>query len=412
MSRVISRESVVALLCVVAAGVVVSLGELRESTSLFLIVALAWAGLASLGAVWARDLRLVLAAGVVLRLLLVASPPTLSDDIYRYLWEGRIQLAGFDPFLYPPSDPALTELRNGTWEQVAHKDVSTIYPPLALWLFRAVAFVEESVTAWKLVAAGADIGLMFALWRECRARGIGAWAPALYALHPLPVLESAGSGHLESIALLFFVLGLRRRSSFLVGVAALVKVLPAVAWVTQARDKRALLGIAGAVALGGLLCLPFVDAGPTLLRGFDTYAERWEFNGALFPLLVRLFGEHARYVGVGIGALYCLYAAWRLKDPAALLMHVAAALVLLSPVVHPWYVLWILVPALLRGAWAWVLLASTTLLSYAVLIGYDPALAGSWEEPAWVVWLEYPPVLLLLGWSELRKRRSKLSPEG
>jgi len=368
---------------------------------------LAWACAAGLAAWKVRRLGLALAVGVALRLALLVMEPTLSDDLWRYLWEGRVQLAGLDPFLHAPSDPALEGLRNATWERVGHKDVSTIYPPLALWLFRGVAFASETALAWKLLVTACDIALMFVLVRACRERGVGDWAPALYALHPLPVLESAGSGHLESIALLFLVLGIWRKSSFLVGLGALVKVLPAVAWIAQ----RRILGVLATAVLALALTLPFIDAGATLLRGFETYARHWSFNAALFPLLEALFGERARLVGVGIGALWCLVGALRLRDPAALVLHVAVGLIFLSPVVHPWYVLWIFVPALLRGAWPWAVLASTTLLSYMVLVGYDPSVPGSWEEPAWVVWIEYPPALAVLLWWTLRKRRSRASAE-
>ncbi|MCP4804114.1 MAG: DUF2029 domain-containing protein [Proteobacteria bacterium] len=400
---------VAAGICVGCAVAVVLIGDLRAGAVPFLGLASVWSVAASLAA-WRARLPLwsVLALAVVLRVALLASEPTLSDDLFRYLWEGRVQLAGFDPFLYAPSAPELAELHNGTWEQVAHKDVSTIYPPGALWLFRAVAWVWEDPILWKAVAGACDLGIVLLLARHAATP---RWAVALYALHPLPIIEAAGSGHLESIALLGLVAGLTTRGgAFLVGLGGLVKLLPFVAWLPMLRERpRAAVGMVASLALGAVLLLPFL--GPTLLRGFETYYEVWAFNSSGFRLLALVFDE-PRPIGVAIGAVACAVAAWRLRDPADLVLFVASALLLLSPVVHPWYVLWAFVPACLRGRWAWAVIASTTLLSYAVLVGYDPDVPGSWEEPAWVVWVSVPPWIAAVAWSTWRGLRSPDSPAG
>ncbi len=391
--------------CLGSALAISALGDLRSSAQPMLLLAALWSASAVLASALLRDRSrlplLVLVVGGLLRVTLLASPATLSDDLFRYLWEGRVQLAGMNPFLHAPESLALEGLRNATWEAVNHKQVSTLYPPGALLLFRAVAAVWEAPISWKLLSGSADFGLLVLLARGCRDRGVGAWAPALYALLPLPVLESAGSGHLESIALLCLVAGLvvkpRGWGAFLVGLGGLVKLLPFVAWwPLLRRDRRALLGILGASGLGLALTWPLLDAGPTLLRGFHTYADTWAFNASFFHVLEHLFDEDARRVGALIGACWVGVAAWRRRDPALFVLDVAAALLLLSPVVHPWYVLWALVPALLTGRWAWVTLGVTAQAAYAVLVGYDPAVPDSWSEPAWVIWIEIPPLLLAL----------------
>ena len=402
MSRAIHIAAVGA--CGLCAVGVLLVGDLREGAVAFLGLAMAWC-LAAAVAAWKSEgcIRYAVVVAAVLRLALLASDPTLSDDLFRYLWEGRVQLAGMDPFAFAPSAPELAELRNGTWDQVAHKDVSTIYPPGALWLFRAVAFVWEDPLLWKALAGACDLGIVLLLARHAATP---RWAVVLYALHPLPIVESAGSGHLESIALLGLVAGLTTRGgALLVGLGGLVKLLPVVAWIPMVRARpRAALGALASLLVGAVLLSPFL--GPELLRGFNTYYEVWAFNASGFRLLALVFDE-PRPVGVLIGAVACATAAWKLRDPADLLLFVATALLLLSPVVHPWYVLWAFVPACLRGRWAWAVLASTTLLSYAVLVGYDPAVPGSWEEPWWVVWVSVPPWVLAVAWSMWRTGRSR-----
>lgn len=407
--------------CVGLAGLVLHLGDARQASAAFVATALVWAGVAS-GTAWGVRGRQalpwgVLAAAVILRAVILATEPTLSDDLYRYLWEGRVLAAGFDPFLLPPDAPALAHLRDPTWALVNHRGVSTIYPPLALGLFEAVARLAPSALSWKLLAALADLGCLAGIAHLARARGVGAWAPTLWALHPLPVLESAGSGHLESLALapLLGALALAWRRPVLATAAAtlgsLVKLLPMgliapIALKARGRTRAAVIGAALALWLAALA--PWLDSGAVLGRGFGRYYQAWAFNGSLFPLLERAIGDAAgaRLVGVGLGAALCLWALWRRPEPAAWWLWATGALVLLSPVVHPWYLLWPLAAALVVGAWPWAVLASTVLLSYLALGSYDQA-SSAWQEARWIPWVEYPPLLVAtLVWLRRRPRPS------
>ena len=402
---------------------VVLIGDLRAQAAAFVPLCLVWAALAC-GLAWRRRLRgyspvVLLLVGAALRLLILGSPPSLSDDLYRYLWEGRVQLAGFDPFLYAPNASELAGLRDGIWSLVNHREVSTIYPPGALLLFRGVASLWYDPLAWKTLSATADFLLLGLLVLLVRQRGGPHWAPVIYALHPLPILESAGSGHLESLALLFVAgtLLLAKRGHpvwalVTAAVGGLVKVLPAALLLPLSHrvpPRTRLLGLGAAAVLVLLCAFPFLEAGGTALRGLGRYYSAWEFNGALFPVLMEVTQDPvlARRVGLGLGGLVALYALRFRPDPASFLLWVSGALILLSPVVHPWYLLWALVPALLVGAWPWVVLSTTVLLSYLVLGSYD-SVSGSWTEASWIRWVEYPPLLLaFLLWRRVQREPSK-----
>ncbi len=408
--------------CVAGATIACTALDPRTDNQAFVAVVLVWAALAC-GAAWtvrqaSAVPRWTLVAAVALRAIALGLPLTLSDDVFRYLWEGQVQVAGHNPFLYAPEASELAALRDGIWEQVNHKGVSTIYPPLALHLFTLVSALAYVPLTWKIVAGLADLALLHQLGRLVRARSGRAWAIVAYALHPLPVLESAGSGHLEPLALLALVVGLRlwdagrvRGAWLALAVGAGIKILPAVAGVSMLRRVRAdtAVGALGGGLLLGLATLPFLAAGPTLLRGFGTYYESWAFNAALFPWIQTVAGDAARPVAVGVGALACAIATLRLRDPARLALFVGGALVLLSPVVHPWYVLWALVPALCVGAWPWLVLASTTLSAYLVLGTLDPT-TGAWTEAGWVRWLEYPPMALAGLWWWRRRTKPWSAP--
>lgn len=399
-------------LCLGIAILTAGSGDLSPSVGRLLPLWLLWSAGAALAAFHQRGQAVLsptlLAVGIALRVLMLGSPASLSDDLWRYLWEGRVLLSGENPFSLAPNAPELLALRNDTWAQVAHRDIPSIYPPLAQSLFAALSALYEAPISWKLLSGAADVGTLWMLAKGARQRGIPAWAPTLYALHPLPILETAGSGHLEGVALFFAAWALTQepgRASFLSGLGAGVKVLPGALWIPLLRSapKRAALGAGLALLVLTAASLPLLDAGPALLGGFGSYYTHWSFNASLFNVL-RPLGAAARPVGTLLGAGFVGWAAWRLRDPAAFFLAVTGALVLLSPVVHPWYLLWPLLPALLRGRWEWAVLASTGLLSYAVLAGYDGH-PETWKEPAWVVWAEYLPAAAAALWAS-RQRRS------
>ena len=409
------------VVCLGLALGVARLGELGPVAPTFVLLALAWATAACAGA-WTLRRRTTLPLAVVvvavlLRAVILGTPPTLSDDVFRYVWEGRVLVAGYSPFELAPDAPELVHLRDALWSQVNHRGVSTIYPPAALWLFEGVARVWPSPMAWKVLAGLADLACLGALAALARRRGTGAWAPALWALHPLPVLESAGSGHLEALALAPLLLALLltergpRAATIAAAVGSLVKLLPLALLAPLLRRASGRLRLQIVLIAGlvwALAVLPHLDAGLTLGRGFGRYYEAWAFNGSLFPLLEAVIGDPGatRAVGVLLGAALAAWALWRRPDPAAFLLWACGALILLSPVVHPWYLLWPLAPALVLGAWPWAVLASTVLLSYLVLGSYDVSVSA-WLEPWWIPWLEYPPLVVATAvWWRTRRRPS------
>lgn len=407
------RGAALAGLCLALCGVLLHAGLPLGAR---LGVAVGWAALASVVRAPGLGGWALVALALGMRGLVLTGDAGLSDDLYRYLWEGRVLLGGGNPFTHAPDDPALAPLRDGLWARVQHKEVSAIYPPGAMALFAATRALGGEVGAWRALAGLADVGTVGALAWVARGRGLPNTAALVWALHPLPALESAGSGHLEALALPGLVVALgcldRGRVGWAAAVAsagALVKLLPLVVLgPTLRRPSRALgLGLGAGAALGLGLLAPLWDAGALLGRGFGRYYEAWAFNASLFHLLEALTGDgaSARRLGVALGALWVGWAWAMRRDPAAFALHACGALVLLSPVVHPWYVLWALAPALLLGVWPWLVLAAGSLLSYTALETLDAA--GRWQEPTWVIGLEYPPFFLSLGWWVIQRWRSR-----
>ncbi len=355
----------------------------------------------------------VLVAALAARWVLALPPPTLSDDLYRYLWEGRVVAHGGNPYLQPPDDPALAHLRNATWEQVAHRQVPTIYPPLALGAFWTADRLHLGPTGWRMAVSAVDVTTVAAL-----ARLAPAWpgAAVLWALHPLPVLESGASGHLEGPALallawgwLAWRRGRRALGALAVGAAGLLKVVPLALLPAMFRPRERPAPSWPPLAALALVAAALAALGPGALGGWRVFALRWSFNGLLWPLLPPLFGGDtaARQAAAAIGLVAALVA-WRRADtPERFALWCCGVLLLLAPVVHPWYVLWALLPALVVGSAPWVALATAVLAAYLVLDGYRPGDATTWQEVPWVPWMER--ATLLVAWWLGRRRPGRPS---
>ncbi len=248
--------------------------DLHDGAALAVPVLVVWALAVALLPRPRGGLRPLLAAAIAVRAILLFTEPTLSDDLYRYLWEGRVVGAGDNPFLYPPSDPhwafAATDWIH---VRVNHAAVSTIYPPVALWSFALVSWIHYAPITAQGFAALVDVLLVAVLYETLVARHRSTDAAWLYALHPLGAVEAASNGHLESLGLLFTVLAIRAWERGRPGVVWAMlgggtKLLPFAMVPALLRARRGWVELtAGAVVLA-LLTAPFVGAGATLVRGF------------------------------------------------------------------------------------------------------------------------------------------------
>lgn len=341
------------------------------------------AGLAWLIALRARfSAATVLLFALSLRVVLLLVP-FHSDDVYRYVWEGRIQNAGFSPFAYAPDDERLAGLRRASHENINHPDLPTIYPPLAQALFRTAtaAGLEELGMAKLLMVLEMGVVLLLFLWLRSPAVMVYAWAPLAMA-GPL-------GGHVDPLMLLFLVgcawAWERRRlhaAAALLGCAVLSKAVALVLlpWLLVRKPRVALTALI-VIAVG---YLPYGFS----LGSLVTFASEFRFNGSMH----HLFGNFSL-------VLLAAWIAWvtltqpRLPAAAALIF---AGLLLLSPTVHFWYLSWFLVflPAV-TARWReplllWCITIAATCATYA--------LAPPFREYFLLTALEYGFPFLFGGW--------------
>src|SRR5438270_5259044 len=239
---------------------------------------------------------------VVLGLILAAAwhveflrlPPGPDDDIHRYVWDGRLQRLGFNPYIVVPSDPAVQRLHTAETSNLNNPDLPSPYPPGAQLFFRAVTAIHESVTAMKVAFVICDFGIALAVLDLLRTSGRGAHLVLAYAWNPLLAIEVAGSGHIDIIGTLFLVISvaaLARRwraiAALTFGLAVAVKFLPIVLlplyW-KRVRIRDALL----AAAVLSLLYVPFLNHGRIPTGSLVTYLQSFRFNGPVFAALAQV----------------------------------------------------------------------------------------------------------------------------
>lgn len=440
-----------AALSAVAYVVLAGAGDLRDRLLLYLPIHAGLAG--AMLTAWLllrrdhRNLRWVLGAALLFRLIAALGPPALSDDVYRYVWDGQVQLHGIHPYAHAPDDPALVGLRDPGWERINHPELKTIYPPLAELFFLLLAALGAGPVGFKLALALVDFAVVLALLRLLARMGLPRDRVVLYAWNPLAVIETAGSGHLEPLGLLFVLLtvgalgaGRRRIAAVALAAAVHVKLLPALLLPGFVRRG----GLAGSGVLVAALALPvaaYAIGGPAVGGGLFEYARSWEHNAFFYPAvqwtmeqldtaarlkpwvadLQRRFPdadvswdwlyrqvwprEVARMLVGAAVAVWALIVGLRLRpDPWRAQLLLFGAALLLAPTLHPWYVLWVLPAAAASLSWGWLLLGLTVPLAY-----WSSAATG--DVPWAVRWVEYLPALALMALGAVRARRERGKPE-
>src|SRR5436190_11320413 len=377
---------------------------------------------------------------VVIALRLVALPLAPGDDFWRYQWEGKIQQAGFNPYVNAPDDPQLEAVRSGfeAWHKINHRDFRAIYPPGAELLFAGLSRISDSPLLYKLLFAGADIATIAVLLRLLRGAHAPSRAPfgaspnglsasssesryanaAWYAWNPLVVYSFAGAAHFDSLMILPMIAGIllltrfeaatdsRKKSclalaaSAAFGVAISVKLVPA------------LLLLSCVFALGFRAVTLLVSVGiPALLSTFYGYPKIniWESLGrfAHVTRLNDLFwwlieetvwpNPHQKNYHYNIILLLCVVLVsllfWR-NWKRGMIWTLGTALVL-SPVLHPWYCTWILPLAAWRRAYAWFVF-SVTLFAY-YLFWNERLFLLPWHAEGWMRAIIIVPALAALG---------------
>lgn len=315
----------------------------------------------------ANALCLILAVAVLARVVALFAPDTLSTDIYRYIWDGRVQAAGINPYRYVPADPALAFLRDqNIYPHVNRADYApTVYPPVAEMIFFIASRIQESGAAMKLAMAGFEAVTIGTILAWLRRDGLPPERVLIYAWHPLPIWEFSGAGHIDAAAIAFLCLALlaaMRERPVAAGAALALAVLvkPFALVIAPALWKKWDFRMPAAFACAVLACYaPYLSVGWRVfgfLGGYGGEEGYFEGGGFFLTNLLRQLGVpvptgvfSAGVVLAILGGLAVFVTLRPRREPVeawAPLLLAASFLVLLSP--HfAWYFAWVL-PLLCR----------------------------------------------------------------
>ncbi len=406
----------------------------------------------------------VLGIACVSRLTVVSTTdPQLSRDIDRYLIDGIATTEGLNPYALTPIE--MTQVRG---VPVAHDDLISIYQPTSQTVFAASTSVaqlgaqpgDERTAEQELVLrlhfVTFDLLIIALILCVLRLHGRSLWWAALYAWHPLPIVEVAASGHQDvigialllcSVACVWVVsdvkfggaLSRKRRgiAAVLAGVtlAGAIGVKPIVlpiaalyVWYLRGDRRAVVTGIVATVLTLIALYLPFALMPGGLWGMIDTavtFTRDWSFNSPIHANIHAAFDSQwfASLVGESIATplsskwvtnaivwsallVVMIVVVRRGADLWEAVIAYFLAALLLSSTVYPWYLLWALALVPIRfnlAVWVWSL---TITWSYAVWLDPDP-----WRVPTWVMWAQYVPVFGVLVWMGVRKSRKAVKQE-
>lgn len=410
-----ARVAAGGLLYAAAAAILLGARFPLGSPGFFLVVAMATAAWALILSIDGRQVaadpagrRLFLIAAalaVAVRIPLAVAPVDASSDMVRYLWDGRVQTLGLNPYAVLPADPALAWTHTAESAQMPSLRAQTPYAPAAQLFFRLVVSVRDSTRAMKAALVACDLLTFLVLWRWLLMTGRPPWLALAYAWHPLVVFEVAHSGHVDALGALWVMASLywlstrRPRLAVVAFVLALAtKPLPVVLaplFIGRVRWRD----LAAGGALLALLYLPFARGGVLPFGAVPNVVAYIRFNGPAFDVLATLGSPRvAAAVAVLAGLAAAAWARRRLAgdDPAAWAWPMAIALAG-APVVYPWYALYF-VPFLTSGRTAALRVWSITGFG-AYAVWHASRMGGRWIVPLWIEAIEYGlPLLVALVW--------------
>ena len=355
----------------------------------------------------------ILLFAFLFRLSLVPMETSLSSDIYRYIWDGRVQAAGkINPYLYPTADKHLAPLRDQEiYPYISRKEARTVYPAGAQILFRSLYQAGlHSPAALKAAALAAEALTLLLLFLILKERGLPQNWIVIYAWNPLIIYELFYSGHLESFMLpplmgfvYLFLRGRFRTAGALLGLAASIKLLPALLVVVVPPSKRLKIMLSFLIVFASTY-LPYADAGKKVLGFLPSYfSDPYEIFNPGLPQIALL--RAAKFFTLPSSSIrfvlfFCFLAFLILfirrsqehTDDLVTKCYIVLSgyILLIYPALHPWY-LSVLIPFLcVIPSRAWLYLSLVLPLSYLKYLTPDGAM------PAWVTLAQFIPLYVLL----------------
>jgi alpha-1,6-mannosyltransferase len=347
-----------------------------------------------------RVITIALGLAAMWHVAFLAVPTGSDDDVRRYVWDGRLQRLGYNPYIVVPIDPAFAALHTAETRAMNHPDLPSPYPPGAELFFRAVIAIHESVFAMRAAFVICDLVIVVVLFDVLRSTGQGTHWILAYAWNPLLATEVAGGGHIDILGVLLLLISFaallrhwRAIAAVAFALAIAVKFLPIVLLPLYWRRVRMRDTLLAAIVFS-LLYLPFLNHGRIPMGSLGTYIQSYRFNDPVFTMLERVAAPPviaALAALIGILISIWLRTKFQTLSEDTFAWPIAASL-LCAPVVYPWYLLWLL--PFVRAKSTLPLIIWTVSIIPTYIVWHLRALGRPWVLPGWVLLLEYGSVAM------------------
>jgi len=400
---------------VLACAAYATICESFDTPSLWRVWLFALIGVAAIAMVFlARPIRsrchcvlVIWIPAVLMRMALLPAAP--SDDVNRYLWEGKLVSAMESPYALTADAEEWGTYRDRYWEAMNHKDKPTAYPPLAEMVFGAVSLVAYHPMSFKLFFVAADLLTLAGILSLLRRRGLGLAYGGFYAFNPIVLISYGAEAHFDSLMVAALVWALVAHAAGRVKWAvALASMATGVKWITLPlipffAGKRLALGAAISISVLIVPALFFWETLPELLRGLFQFGATRSFNGPIYESLLSLGLPRAVCSALVVSCFGgILLWRWCHREASSIDGHVRwvlGALIVLSPTVHLWYLAWILPFVCLRPSLPWL---TFTLTGGAYFYVWINAAQGEWLLHPWqrcLFWVPFGLACLYELWS-------------
>jgi hypothetical protein len=355
---------------------------------------------------------LIIIFGLLYRVTLIPSATSTSEDVYRYIWDGKVLVNGFNPLVVPPDDPQLEYLRDEVYDKIVYKHIPSIYPPLSQMAFAAAYYFSgNSLLGFKTLFLVCEVLMLIFLLKLLDLKKINPGFIILYAWLPLPVMEYFVNAHLDPFGIMLLIVSLYyiERGNYLKGsvflaLSSLARLYPVFLIPLLFRKigfKKSIYFIIAFSVVMIIFYLPFLSGDFLVFDALSRYLGRWEFNGSIYNLLKSIYsdGEPARIICGICFLVSTLVISFRYKDFLKATFAIFLSLIIFSSTLYPWYLGW--AAALNPFAGFYSLLG----LSFTINFSNVTPMGEVWQEYTWVLLLEYFPFFVLLGYDMVRLKR-------
>ena len=343
----------------------------------------------------------------ILKIVLLFINPIGSDDYYRYIWDGKVQANGINPYKYAPSDTALNNLHSADLpKMVNYPQMKTIYPPLGENLFYLSYLISgESFLGLKIFLLFFDILIIWGIYLILKKLNLPFKNILIYVLCPLPIFQFIIDAHVDGFGLplilfaIYFYLDRKKFLSYVfLGLSICIKpvglILIPILFLNEKYFIERLKTLFVPILVCGLFYLPYIFTGAPF-QSLIRFTENWTFNGIIFDILDSFIRDNlaTRIICGILLVITYLPVIFSHKGLTTKIYLSIFLLMIFSPVVHPWYVGWLLIILPFVTRWSGIAFAGLISLTSFTVLNYQ--LHGKWEEYTLVLAIEYVPVLTL-----------------